>query len=237
LLFLVSYYADQNEDTKAENSFTKRKASEVDESEVSVIKKAKPNTEANKTGFENLQVVSKKKWLRLKEEFLTRQKEEIANLRALLAKLNEELQEQLSAKYKSKHASIKTDDIVKGCVIKLTLSPDDADFDSTFKLSRQAFKNKYLKNDLDGVAYVDVEKNCNKVLIRCKSSDSARELMNKSDVLEKFHKSLLGGIEEIEYFEKIYSNREKKLNKKDRRKDSDLIKEAIGGQKQVILLI
>jgi len=86
---------------------------------------------------------------------------------------------------------------------------------------------------LDGIAYVDVEKNYNKVLIRCKTSECATELIKKPGLLEKFDKSLLTGVEEIEYFEKIYSNREKKMNKKEKKKDSDLINEAIKIKKEV----
>lgn len=234
----IAYYDQQGIEEVAE----KRKFSELSENgSENCLKKIKMNDAApeeakaskpvmlknTKSLFENLQVISKKKWLQLKEEFLEKQKNEIASLKQHLLNLNDQLQDKLNSKYKAKHGDIKTDDIVKGCVIKATLSPTDSEFDAVFKLTRSAFKNKYLTDDLDHVAYVDVEKNSSKVLIRCKSSQEARELMTKKGFLEKFSKSLLVGSEEIEYFDKIYSNREKKLNKKEKKKENKMIKEAL----------
>lgn len=142
-----------------------------------------------------------------------------------LDSLNGQLNARLNEKYKAQNANLKTDDIVKCCVIKLTLNPSDAEFDAVFKLSRQEFKNKFLKEESDHVAYVDVERNNSKILIRCKSPESAKALI-KSPSLSQFGKFMLDGCEELEYFEKIFFNRTKKLNKKEKKKEIGLTKEA-----------
>lgn len=165
-------------------------------------------------------MISKKQWLKLREDFLEKQKSNIAGLKTELKSLNDQLQLKINEKYKTKNSNVKTDDIVKGCIIKLTISASsltDNEMDAIFKLSKQQFKNKYLVDQIDHVAYVEVEKNHNKILIRCKTPESAKILMENKDILLSFNKCLLEGHEEVEYFEKIFSNRVKKLNKKDKK--------------------
>ena len=175
-------------------------------------------------------MISKKKWLKLREDFLEKQKADILELKTELKNLNDQLQSKINEKYKTKNSNVKTDDIIKGCIIKLSISATsltDTEYDSIFKLSKQQFKNKYLANQIEHVAYVEIEKNHNKILIRCKSPESAKSLLDNKDILLGFNRCLLDGHEEVEYFEKIYSNRVKKLNKIDKKKDFDLIKECI----------
>lgn len=165
-----------------------------------------------------MSVISKKQWLKLREEFLTKQQQQINSLKAELTQLDEQLKQKIDEKYKTKNTNIKTDDITKGCIIKLSLkSIDDKDYD-VFKLSRQQFKDKKISEEFSThIAYVDIQKHSNRIYIRCKSKESALIIFNSNSFLNEFQKSILDGVEEIEYFEKIYSNRNKKLEKKDKK--------------------
>ena len=218
-LLKVDHYESKNLNDQ------KTKPIDSDETKFLEIKKYKVLEEKRPTSLDALHAVSKKKWLNLKKEFLNKQKLEIAELKNKLDTLNASLNAKLNEKYKAQNSNLKTDDIFKGCVLKLTLNPSNPEFAQVFKLSRQEFKNKYLNEVADHVAYVDVERNNCKVLIRCKTRESAKEMM-KSPVLSQFGKLILEGGEELEYFEKIFFNRTKKLNKKFKKTDVALIKEA-----------
>ena len=162
-------------------------------------------------------VVSKKKWLKLKADFLNKQKEEIAGLKAKLEALNDQMQQKLSEKFNAKNnANIKIADLIRNCVLKLTLSLKEKEFED-FKLGKQEFKAKYLTGLDEHIIYFELEKNFNRIMIRCKSSESAKELLGKKDLLVQFNKCLLEGSEEIEYFEKIFLNRTKKQFKKEKK--------------------
>ena len=86
-----------------------------------------------------------------------------------------------------------------------------------FKLTRQQFKDRYLKTFLDEVVYVDLEKNSSHIYLRCKSPQATKSLLSNSEFLTQFRKELLVNEEEMEYFKKIYQNRNKKMEKKDKK--------------------
>lgn len=167
-------------------------------------------------------VISKKEWLKLREEFLRRQKEEIDNLKAELAKLDEQLKEKIAQEQQAKHPNIKTDDITRGCVVKLVLriTNESNEYDG-FKLSRQQFKTSKIPEEFHSqIAYIDMQKNANRIFIRCNTSEEAQTIFRASTFLPEFEKTLLEGLEETEYFERIYSNRNKKLEKKAKKETS-----------------
>lgn len=192
-----------------ENCIPKRRLSESLQEDTKIKRKKDLNDEEL---LKELSVISKKNWLKLREDFFNRQKNEIEQLKLELARLDQVLKQKISEKYKT---TIKTDDIIRKCIIRLSLvSNDDKDFE-IFKLSRQQFKNKYIPEDLfDHIAYVDIQKNSNRIYIRCRSYESALFLLSVENFLKQFKKNLLEGAEETEYFEKIYSNRNKKQEKK-----------------------
>jgi hypothetical protein len=131
--------------------------------------------------------------------------------------LEEELKQKKAQMFQSKTLNVKTDDIVKGCIMKLTFKSVENSFE-VMKLTRQQFKNKYIEEEfLDRVVYVDIQKNSNMIFIRCKSSEATLELIKEKKFLNEFNKSLLNGNDEIDYFEKIFSNRHKKNEKKDKK--------------------
>ena len=177
--------------------------------EIKIKKKKELNDEEI---LKDLSVISKKSWLKLREDFFNKQKNEIEQLKIELANLDQVLKQKISEKYKT---AIKTDDIVRKCIIRLSLvTNDEKDFE-IFKLSRQQFKNKHISEELfNHIAYVDIQKNSSRIYIRCKSNESAMFLLYSENFLKQFRKNLLEGAEETEYFEKIYSNRNKKQEKK-----------------------
>ena len=166
-------------------------------------------------------VVSKKAWLKLRDDFLNKQKQEIVELKKKLAELTQKLEELRVSHLKAKNANVKTDDIVRGCVIKLTIhATNEAEY-ALFKLTRQQFKEQKLAAGdlLSHVAYVDIEKSLNRILIRCHTPEAAKTLLESAQFLPELSepKRLLVGKEEDEYFERIIANRSKKLEKKDRK--------------------
>ena len=166
-------------------------------------------------------VTSKKTWLKLRDDFFTKQKEEISRLKEELVELNKELEERQKAEKKAG-----TEDIGRGCIIKVTLDSSKSADAELLKLSRQDFREKMLKIFEEQVAYVDVEKLSSRVLIRCKSTEAAQALVQDAEFIAGSEKSLLSGREEDEYFEKIASNRKKKLDKKEKKeaKSKDKVK-------------
>ena len=101
--------------------------------------------------------------------------------------------------------------------MKLTFKSVENSFE-VMKLTRQQFKNKYIAEEFfDRVVYVDIQKNSNMIFIRCKSNETALELIKENNFLSEFNKSLLNGSDEIDYFEKIFSNRQKKNEKKEKK--------------------
>ncbi len=157
---------------------------------------------------------------------MNKQKEQINSLKNELDSLNNQLQQKLNEKFKSKNEKIKTDDIVvKGCILKLTLNLNDATNDfEVFKLSKQQIKSKFLNEENEEakeiskkIAYFEVQKNYNRIMIRCISNEAAKSLLAEKNFFPKFNKVLLDGNEELEYLEKIFSNREKKQFKKEKK--------------------
>ena len=62
-----------------------------------------------------------------------------------------------------------------------------------------------------------MEKNSSHIFIRCKSPEAVSSLLKNSEFLTEFKKELLANQEEMEYFKKIYQNRNKKMEKKDKK--------------------
>lgn len=120
---------------------------------------------------------------------------------------------------KQKANKIKTDDIIRGCILKITLNLNNENEFEMTKLTRQQFKEKYLKEFNDQIAYVDIEKNSNKILIRCKTPEAAQSLVSNQIFFQDCKKNILSGDEETDYFEKIYSNRNKKQEKKENKQN------------------
>ena len=125
--------------------------------------------------------------------------------------MNKELEEKKNAVLKE----TKIIDMTRGCIIKIPLDPSNKAEGDLLKMNRQEFKQNILKDFIDNVAYVDVEKNTCRILIRCKSPEAAFGLIQNAEFLPALKKSLLGGQEENIYFEKISSNRQKKMDKKE----------------------
>lgn len=142
------------------------------------------------------------------------QKKEVNRLKQELNTLNKKLND-LKSNLKPTVDNVKQlDDVTLGCIIKIQLNLNDSKDYEIFSMGRKQFKDKYLASYEDKIAYIDMEKNSNKILIRCKSSQYAKEILMD---LENFSKSLLEGEEENKYFEKIISNRDKKIGKKERK--------------------
>ena len=138
-------------------------------------------------------------------------------LKEKLGSLNAKLEQIRNEKLKPKNSQIKTDDIVRGSIIKLIVDLSSQKERDVFKLTRQQFKEKYLKAFIEEIVYVDLEKNSTHIYLRCKSADTAKSLLGKSDFLDQFKKEPLNHEEEMEYNRKIYQNRNKKLEKKDKK--------------------
>lgn len=164
-------------------------------------------------------MISKKAWSQLKDDYLNRQKQEIAELKAKYDEMSKQLEELRARKEKKSKPQPK--DQERGCILRLNL---DSNIDEHFKLlkmTRQQFKDAMLKDYLDLVAYVDVEKTCNRILIRFKTAQSAQKLISDPGFMSGFQKSLLEGEQEDEYFEKINASRSKKLEKKEKKATRD----------------
>jgi hypothetical protein len=169
-----------------------------------------------------LRAISKKSWLKLKEDYLAKQKQEVNELKAKLSCLNRELERKEKEISQAKNKSIKSDDMIEGCLLKLNVDGFGEDSAQIFELTRQQFKDKYLKETHEKIAYVDLAKSSNCVYIRCKSKEIASSLLNEESFLPTFKKVLLEGKEEEEYFERISSNRTKKLEKKKRKEEKEI---------------
>jgi RNA recognition motif-containing protein len=168
--------------------------------------------------YTRLRVVSKKKWLKLKEAYLSKQKSDLNDLKQKLLNLTAQLDKiRMEKVLPPTNTLIKTDDIVKGCIVKLlvdlTLNSKEEE-EEAFKMTRQKFRDTFLVSFSDQVVYVDVQKSSGRIFLRCKSPQVARTLLDNSEFLPRFKKSLLVNEEEMDYFKKIYQNRGKKLDKK-----------------------
>jgi hypothetical protein len=164
-------------------------------------------------------VISKKAWLQLKEDYLNRQKQEIAELKTKFCDLSKTLESLKEEKVKKQKQppKIKAEELHRGCILKIILDSNNEEHFKLMKMTRQQFKESQIKDYLDAVAYVDLEKNSNKIFIRCKSSEHARQLLVDDKFLCGFEKSFLSDEQEDEYFEKINSNRNKKMEKKEKK--------------------
>ena len=195
----------------------------------SVLKAKKMEKEiAEEATLLHLRVISKKEWLRLKKDYLQKQKSNLSELKAKLKSINEkpvnEMEVDVKVKNKSRQAKVEekmnvnyeVDENYKNCIVKLTPKSafDDKAYD-LFKLSRQQFKNEKLKDFYEQVAYVDIDKNLNRVFVRCKNKEAAEGLLKlTTENLNEFNKNLLIGAEEYDYVNKISLNRDKKQEKK-----------------------
>lgn len=160
-------------------------------------------------------MISKKAWLQLKEDFLNRQKQEIAELKHKFAELGKQLDDLKSQKEKKSKPESKC--IERGSIVKIALDANNDEHFKLLKMTRQQFKDAMLKDYVEHVAYVDVEKTLNRVLVRCKSPEAAKSLLNHENILTGFTKSLLEGDDEDMYFGKIDASRTKKCDKKEKK--------------------
>ncbi|CAF0710768.1 unnamed protein product [Brachionus calyciflorus] len=208
-------------ETESRDSEVKKRKADLDEDEPNKKKtdknqeKNKDKKRTNEEWFKNLKVVSKKKWIKSKEKFLENQKKENNELKEKLNELNKKLNDIKNSSLIS--SKTKIDDINRGCIIKIQLNLNNEKDYELFSMGRKQFKDKHLNGFDEQIAYVDMEKNSNKILIRCKSNDFAKSLLDNESFLTGFQKSLLKGEEENSYFEKISSNRNKKQEKKERK--------------------
>lgn len=152
------------------------------------------------------------------------QKKEVARLREELNNLNKKLNDLEKNQKIVQDKAKKPDDVTSGCILKIQLNLNEPIDYEVYSMSRKQFKDKYLSCFNDKIAYIDMEKNSNKILIRCNSNQLANELLNDNTFLENFSKSLLQGEEENSYLEKIVSNRNKKQEKKERKEIKKLDK-------------
>jgi len=201
----------------------------------------------------HLKVLSKKEWLRLKEEYLKKQKENMALLKAKLResqkiiedtkKKNKE--EKMSVDKQAKKDTIKTEnemlnesdeEIVAnhGKIVKIVQKDFTQNFDHVFKMNKTQFKSEYLANYTTKIAYIDLQSNTNRIYLRCESHELAKSLVFDAEILKDFNKTLLAGTEEYEYIQKITKSRSKtkeknlkSLKKKDKiiRKASEFIED------------
>jgi hypothetical protein len=106
-------------------------------------------------------------------------------------------------------------------VIKLVLDLNNESEYSLLKLTRQQFKELKLKDYLELIEYVDIEKKSNKIFIRCKSADIVKTLMANATFLSEFkNKTILSGKEEEEYLERIFSGRNKYQTKREKKQEA-----------------
>ncbi len=125
-----------------------------------------------------------------------------------------------SAKFTNANGKNQLEDITRGCIIRVEVQAKEEKSIEVFKMSRQQFKEKYLKDFLEKVAYVDLDKHTNRIFIRCSSAEAAQSMMaNKDSFLCEYEKILLNSSEEDEYFEKIANMRTKKQEKKERKQN------------------
>ncbi len=144
-------------------------------------------------------------------------------------KLNELKKQQLSKKEKQSHHTLEKtleqtkivcnlDDIQRGCLIKVLVKSSSSEALEIFKLSRQQFKEKYMKDYMEKIAYVDLDKHINRIVIRSNTPKDAQFLINnKNTYLNEYEKGLMSQEEESAYFEKISQQRNKKQEKKVRK--------------------
>lgn len=162
-------------------------------------------------------VISKKAWLQLKEDYLNRQKQEINELKHKHAELEKRLETLKAEKEKINSRPAPKCVVERGCIVKIALDANNDEHFKLLKMTRQQFKETMLKEYLEHVAYVDVEKSLNRVLVRCKTAEAAKSLVEHAELLVGFSKSLLEGEQEDEYFGKIDSSRNKKAEKKEKK--------------------
>ena len=179
--------------------------------------------------------MSKKDWLAAKEQYLNKQKQEVVELKAKLARLVGKLEELKADKEKKKREqesfskpAAALSDLDRGCIIKVDVNvEDEKSYESVFKLSRNQFKEKYMNKEwAEKVVYVDLDKHSNRVFVRFSSAQAAADaLAVETEFLARYRKSLLDRGEEDDYFEKIASQRSKKLEKRERKTKRQQIKQ------------
>jgi hypothetical protein len=178
----------------------------------------------------NLRVISKNNWLSLKEEYLRKQRENFAKLKEKLKSINEKQTEKIEnskmATLNSEKSDTKTTHtniLASGSIIKLVPKNilDNAElFESMFKLSQQRFRDEFLKSVNDDIAYVEMDKNTYKIFIRCKNNANTKAILDNIqnlNVSKAFNMNILEGSEEVEYLNRIDSNRNKLQLKKEKK--------------------
>ncbi|RNA28703.1 la-related 7-like [Brachionus plicatilis] len=213
----ISSMEPEDSENDQKTSGNKREIDSDNEPEKKKAKQISKAEKSKKEWFNNLRVVSKKKWLKSKEKFLQNQKLEMGRLKEELNELNKKLNDLKNDQRQKIDEAKKPDDVTSGCILKIELNLNDPKDYEIFSMGRNRFREKYLSTHEDKIAYVDLEKNSNKILIRCKSNQFAQEILKDKTCLENFSKTLLQGEEENTYFEKIVSNRNKKHEKKERK--------------------
>jgi hypothetical protein len=179
--------------------------------------------------------VSKKDWLKSKEEFLSKQKQEVQELKAKLVTLTDQLaavKEDRRKRDEEKSKAVKTpaqvsDDLTRGCIVCIEVKAAEEGSSAVFKLSRQQFKDRHLATcGADQVAYVDLDKHSNRIYVRCSSPKAAATLMADTEfgkLLPVHHKTLLSSVVEEAYFAKIAEQRSRKQDKKERKQQKSTV--------------
>ena len=114
--------------------------------------------------------------------------------------MNKKLDDIKTKPIKQSTSKIKSDDITHGSIIKIQLNLNNEKDYKLFNMGRKQFKEEYLTGFDNQIAYIDMEKNSNKILIRCNSNEAAKFLLENKSFLDGYSKNLLSGEEEDNYY-------------------------------------
>ncbi|XP_050390466.1 la-related protein 7 [Patella vulgata] len=151
----------------------------------------------------HLRVLPKTEWLQLRKQYLNIQKTNMSTLKKKLQQIQKENKAEMLDS--SKKGDNKTIEYIPGVIVHI---------ESQIPLEKKEMREIF--NEDIKIAYIDVTDGNKSGYIRCKDVYSAMMVVNSN--IEYYKLDLLSGEEEENYWKKLKSDRENKLNNKQRPK-------------------
>ncbi|XP_060075316.1 la-related protein 7-like isoform X2 [Ylistrum balloti] len=221
----VSSSEVKKEEDLSSNETKKRKAEETSggdekpsakKAKLTPLKKRKRKKKKQKgKDVPELRVISKKEWLDLRSEYLSLQKKSMTDLKMTLSKIRKDGDESNKAQMDHKENSDTNTlpvpqtrpkvEFIPGVIVKVN---------SSHPFTRKQIKEFF--GEEGGVAYVDLIDGDSSGYIRFKDEESAKKATNARPEVYTF--SQIQGEDESMYWSKLQSDREAKLNNKNKSK-------------------
>ncbi|GFO12470.1 LA-related protein 7 [Plakobranchus ocellatus] len=184
----------------------------------------------------HLRVISKKDWISLKEEYISRQKSHMKALKESLRELRQQENKEAGRQRTQQVKPLDLEDVFGTKPLKLSHEAKMAHVEKmkftpnvivqwwcSHEMHRDKIRTMFKESHASSIAYIDANEEARSGYIRFKDETSAEEFAKMSRTSDSFMARVLPADQQEEYWEKANSDRMKKLGRKKKEQGCDRI--------------